>query len=139
MKLSERFKICKTSSTGISAVNIEGCTVHSLLSELLHDVDFWKTVEYDALVIDEISMVNGALFDQIYTGIKRINSIRTKPISLIICGDTLQLPPVDFKSGYFFNAHHFEDFEMHAYTAKLSECKRQDNLEFIDVLQRVRT
>ena len=50
----------------------------------------------------------------------------------------MQLPPVNSTSFYVFNAHHFEDFEMNAYTAKLSECKRQDNKEFIDVLQRVR-
>ena len=138
-KLSEMFKLCKTSSTGISAVNIEGCTIHSMLRGIMFDKDDeWKNADYDALVIDEISMLSGVLFDQIYTGIKKINEKREKPICLIVCGDVMQLPPVNSTSGYFFNAHHFEDFEMNAYTAKLSECKRQDNKEFIDVLQRVR-
>ena len=138
-KLGEMFKLCKTSSTGISAVNIEGCTIHSMLRDIMFDkYDEWKNADYDALVIDEISMLSGVLFDQIYTGIKKITEKREKPICFIVCGDVMQLPPVNSTSGYFFNAHHFEDFEMNSYTAKLSECKRKDNKEFIDVLERVR-
>ena len=73
-KLGEMFKLCKTSSTGISAVNIEGCTIHSMLRDIMFDkTDEWKNTDYDALVIDEISMLSGVLFDQIYTGIKKIN------------------------------------------------------------------
>ena len=100
LKLSEIFSIFKTASTGVASVNISGNTIHSSISEIN------ESSAYDAIVIDEISMIDGAMFDRIYTIIKKINSKRTKPISLIICGDSLQLPPVDSKSGYVFNAYH---------------------------------
>ena len=132
LKLSEMFNIYKTASTGVASVNISGSTIHSAL------VEFNENICHDAIVIDEISMIDGATFDRIYMTIQKVNSKRKTPISLIICGDVLQLPPVDSQSGYFFNAHNFNNFETNAYTAKLNECKRQEDKEFIDIQRRIR-
>ena len=43
LNLSEQFKLCKTASTGIASVNIEGCTIHSMLRDIMFDkTDEWK-------------------------------------------------------------------------------------------------
>jgi len=100
-----------------------------------------KLKTYDYIVIDEISMIDGHKFDEIIDRIKFLNKKRSKKIGeikLIICGDPLQLPPVENDSGYFFNAGQFADFEKSSYTCVLREVKRQNNKEFIDVLSRVR-
>ena len=50
----------------------------------------------------------------------------------------MQLPPINSVSGYFFNGGEFGDFEFNAYTCKLKEVKRQNNKQFIELLERVR-
>jgi ATP-dependent DNA helicase PIF1 len=99
-----------TASTGIAATNIDGMTLHSFagigLGEenkqvLLEKVNKntkcnkrWK--EARILIIDEISMVDGDLFDKLEYIARGIRG-NDKPfggIQLICCGDFLQLPPV---------------------------------------------
>ena len=136
--------IC-TASTGTAAVNLNGCTTDSLLKLiqnkklLIKDSNTcFNDCEY--IVIDEISMIDGAKFDEITKRISFINKHREncKPIKLIICGDCMQLPPINSVSGYFFNGGEFGDFEFNAYTCKLKEVKRQNNKQFIELLERVR-
>lgn len=102
-----------TASTGIAAVNIGGTTLHSwagiglglepaknLAGKFLGQgkfrpvLDRWRAVKY--LIIDEVSMLDGALFDTLET-IARLVRRNDKPfggIQLILSGDFCQLPPV---------------------------------------------
>lgn len=100
-----------TSTTGISAYLISGNTLHSALkiglgnesvayyinlfekkSPLLGDV--WRKI--DVLIIDEVSMLDPALFDKLNTIAKiiRKDSSPFGGIQLILFGDLLQLPVV---------------------------------------------
>ena len=66
-------------------------------------VNFLKQKQF--IVIDEITMVDGATFDKILKIINFINSYRSDKgkcaLQLVIVGDTMQLPPVNSISVYF--------------------------------------
>lgn len=99
------------STTGVSAINIGGSTLHRwagiktgdkdkriLLQNILSDkklVERWRKVEI--LFIDEISMLGGELFDKIDYIAKNLR-IFDQPmggIQLVVSGDLLQLPPIN--------------------------------------------
>ena len=51
----------------------------------------------------------------------------------------MQLPPVEkLISGYYFNGGEYDLLYKNSYFCSLSEVKRQDNIEFIEILKRVR-
>ncbi|CAG8840638.1 5037_t:CDS:1, partial [Cetraspora pellucida] len=102
-------KIGVTSSTGLSALNINGMTLHKFASIGIMDkpfneiIDNIKDKQYiynrwlntEILIIDEISMINAETFDFID---KVAHEIREEDepfggIQLVISGDFLQLPP----------------------------------------------
>jgi ATP-dependent DNA helicase PIF1 len=104
-----------TASTGIASVNISGTTLHSFAGvglakesaeKLAKDVgenkskrEKWKNAKY--LIIDEISMIDGILFDKLEY-IARFIRKNNRPfggIRLILSGDFLQLPPVEKVDG----------------------------------------
>jgi ATP-dependent DNA helicase PIF1 len=98
-----------SASTGIAACNVDGCTLHSFggvglamgTAEELYDkviknknsTNRWRRTK--VLVIDEVSMTDGHLFDKIDYIARRIRNTERAfgGIQLIICGDFLQLPP----------------------------------------------
>ena len=99
-----------TASTGLAACNVGGVTLHSFggiglgkedVSELVKKIkrnqkakNRWARTK--VLVIDEISMVDGDLFDKLEAIAKTIRS-SGRPfggIQLVITGDFFQLPPV---------------------------------------------
>lgn len=99
-----------TASTGLAACNIGGMTLHSFggiglgedpVSRLVDKIrknrkahQRWKSTK--VLVIDEISMIDGGLFDKLEE-ISRIINKNDMPfggIQLVITGDFFQLPPV---------------------------------------------
>ena len=155
-KLNEQFKMIMTASTGTAAVSFGGFTIDCLLMLHQHRCNmvyyddevkksFLKNEDLntcDYIVIDEISMIDGHKFDDIIIRLKYVNEHRQNGnIKLMICGDSMQLPPVDadeIKSGYYFKAGSFEEFEKLYYTCKLLEVKRQNNKDFIELLKRVR-
>lgn len=103
--------VAVTASTGKAAFGIGGTTLHSFAGiqlgrgtkeELSSRVVFnknaaqrWK--EVNTLIIDEISMIDGELFDKLEYIARYIrkNTNRFGGIQLILVGDLLQLPPVD--------------------------------------------
>jgi ATP-dependent DNA helicase PIF1 len=114
IKLLKKFhppsRVFATAPTGVAAFAIRGQTLHSfagighhmldrhaLLNRVLNDTkayNRWKKVE--ALVIDEISMVDGELFESLESIAREI---RDKDevwggIQLVVCGDFFQLPPI---------------------------------------------
>ena len=102
--------VAVTASTGLAACNIGGITLHSfagiglgigdeamLLKKVRRSAkhrERWKSIK--ALVIDEISMIDGNLLDKL-DGIAKTIRRSKKPfggIQIILCGDFFQLPPV---------------------------------------------
>ena len=105
-------KVGITSTTGTSAVLFGGTTLHSflgiglgrdttvnLVKKIMETANIskrWRAL--DILIIDEISMLNPALFDKLNQIGKVIRNNYEKPfggIQLILSGDFLQLPVVD--------------------------------------------
>ena len=99
-----------TSTTGTSAILLNGTTLHSYLGigtgadtveKLVSKITGWKWLRerwcnLQCLIIDEISMLDPDLFDKLeyIARIIRKNSIAFGGIQLILSGDFLQLPCV---------------------------------------------
>ena len=103
-------RVAVTASTGLAACNVGGVTLHSFggiglgkeaVPELVKKIkrnqkakNRWLRTK--VLVVDEISMVDGDLFDKL-EAIARIVRNNGRPfggIQLVITGDFFQLPPV---------------------------------------------
>jgi ATP-dependent DNA helicase PIF1 len=106
----EQDRIAVTASTGLAACNIGGVTLHSFAGIGIgrEDVDVLvKRIKRNSkakhrwlrtkiLVVDEISMVDGALFDKLEAVARQVRN-NGRPfggIQLVITGDFFQLPPV---------------------------------------------
>ncbi len=135
----------KTSSSGISAVNIGGTTVHSTLGyfntvSLLHHVVSGKILKrlekialsFERLCIDEISMLPGQDLDLIVTAIDRLEALRGIKLGLEVSGDLGQLEAVEGSS--FIEAKCWPRFNV----TQLTEVKRQENKDFVHALMLVR-
>lgn len=120
-----RFKqIVVTSTTGISAVSINGVTLFSYLGIGLGTGEAtnlylkikkspthlkrWK--ELNVLVIDEVSMLSPVLFDKLETLARSIrqNNLPFGGIQLVLSGDFFQLPPVKADGELCFDALSWE-------------------------------
>jgi ATP-dependent DNA helicase PIF1 len=103
-------RVAVTASTGLAACNVGGITLHSFsgiglgkedVPELVRKIkknqkakNRWMRTK--TLVIDEVSMVDGELFDKLEAIARNIRN-NARPfggIQLIITGDFFQLPPV---------------------------------------------
>ncbi|KAI5118403.1 hypothetical protein M0805_007537 [Coniferiporia weirii] len=144
-----------TASTGIAACNIGGVTVHSFsgiglgietAEQLATKVKRNKKamsrwLRTKVLIIDEVSMVDGDLFDKL----ARIGSILRKKaepfggIQVIVTGDFFQLPPI-MKNGtpkFAFEAQLWgETIKQHTYN--LTKVFRQRDEDFVDMLNEMR-
>ena len=130
-----------TASTALAASHfddsMEACTLHKLAG-VKYDgsADGNGFGVIDVLVIDEISMIGHTLFETIEeTARKTLHSdLPMGGIQVIGCGDFYQLSPVE--SSYCFESrkwrHVFPNFVV------LKTVCRQDNLEFINILNKVR-
>lgn len=145
-------------STGISAVNIGGYTLHSFfvfaiasnLEELrVQDrknrgrISELKKVlkNLDLIVIDEISMVSADLIDMIYY---RLESLDYSGRVLVV-GDFYQLPPIvksERNNALFGQSFYaFESSAWSKFNFKpliLEEIKRTNDLEFANILSYIR-
>ncbi|MDR2789992.1 MAG: AAA family ATPase [Campylobacteraceae bacterium] len=163
-RLIERYKndkkqVVVLGSTGISAVNIGGQTIHSFFAfgicknteELLrYDKNKKRLKELygilsntDLLIIDEISMVSASLMEMIRY---RLNASAFRG-SILFVGDFFQLPPIrkkdEFDGGSLFGdeIYAFESSAWKSYNPKILELttpKRTSDKRFFYILNRVR-
>jgi ATP-dependent exoDNAse (exonuclease V) alpha subunit len=145
-------------STGISAVNIGGQTIHSFFvfgissnfDELTASDRYAKSrikelakilQKTDLIVIDEISMVSADLMDMILYRL-RTTKYRGK---LLVVGDFYQLPPVRkhqnndsifAENVYAFEGSSWEYFNFES--VELKKVKRTSDIEFMQVLEKIR-
>lgn len=110
MHVREPDRVAVTASTGLAACNIGGVTLHSFggiglgkeeVPELVKKINRnqkakQRWLRTKILIIDEISMVDGALFDKLerIACTIRKNGRPFGGIQLVITGDFFQLPPV---------------------------------------------
>lgn len=144
-----------TAMTGIAALNISGCTVHSQAgiglarksaAALVKDMKTQKRHAWrqcTTLIIDEVSMLSRELFEKLDEIARTIRG-GTRPfggIQLVLTGDFYQLPPVSqetegpstefcFQSPLWASAVPVQ--------IELTHVFRQTDLEFVALLQEVR-
>ena len=150
-------KVVLTSTTGVSAFNIKGQTIHSwsgliLPPQIPQDVDKflkricdkialsvkfrarWRSIKY--LLIDEISMLGANYIEVMDTVAKTIrkNNLPMGGIKIICSGDMLQLPPVN--DDFCFKSPVWEELNFQYFV--LTKAFRFSEQHWIDVLTRVR-
>lgn len=155
--LYEKDHVAVTASTGLAACNIGGVTIHSYTGIGLGKGDgdmLYKKVrrskkhlrrwqEMRALVIDEVSMLDGELLDKLNHVAKKIRKNHTPfgGIQVIFCGDFFQLPPVS-KDPHNPTKFAFESTSWKEgvdITVMLKRVFRQQgDLKFIEMLNKMR-
>lgn len=147
---SEGIVLNKTASTGVAALNISAQTLHSFLGIGLGDgtrEELFSRVKSNKkalkrlqgaklILIDEISMISGELFDKFYAIIKKF--CRSTP-RVVICGDALQLPPVfrDEDEVFFFETDGW--VSLNPKTILLTEiCRQKDGSDYAIALSKIR-
>ena len=164
--ISKKLAVCLCASTGIAALNIGGETAHKMFHipvPCFENPSFAKNKKgaitpailksialVDILIIDEISMLTAPAFNFMMKVLHKAEKIKGSKIRVVVVGDLNQLPPVVTKndekllkkfgydkSGYCFTTKEWEN--CHFKVAELTEVKRQDNREFIDNLNKIRT
>ncbi len=149
---SQNVNIHITSTTGISAVAINGMTIHKwggIGISTLDEVDIvvnkintrnpdcrsrWKKCEI--LVIDEISMLSADTFDLLNIVGQNIRR-NSKPfggIQIILTGDFMQISPV--KGTFAFRSQIWDSLNMQ--TILLSTPHRFTDSKYFEMLQRIR-
>lgn len=151
--------IAVLASTGISAITINGQTIHSFFqfpprfiqqSEIRFLGRTRQLIQkLDAIVIDEASMVRADIMDGIDYSL-RINRVNDQPfggVQMILMGDLFQLPPVvradtrgifekKYTSPYFFSARVFQEAPIRC--IELIHIFRQKDPKFIALLNNIR-
>lgn len=153
--------------TGVAAINAEGVTIHSLFQlpfgplipgqvrERMAQRRFSKKKikllkSLDLLIIDEISMVRSDVLDGIDEVLRRYRN-DDRPfggLQLLMIGDLHQLPPVvkpqewdllrmHYQTPYFFGSLALQKTD--AVTIQLKHIYRQQDDQFIDLLNKVRS
>jgi energy-coupling factor transporter ATP-binding protein EcfA2 len=153
-------KFVKVAPTGIAALNISGETIHSFFhfstQMIFTDEPYNEKVEaklrgVEMIVIDEISMVRADIMDRIDSSL-RVNTGVDLPFGGLIVlaiGDPYQLPPVltreetsEFRklymSEYFISSKIFMSEETEICVQSLTKVFRQSDLEFIELLDKLR-
>jgi ATP-dependent exoDNAse (exonuclease V) alpha subunit len=154
-------KIAVVAPTGIAALNVQGETIHSFFRfpprpigvedvEEMEDKSLYTAL--DVVIIDEISMVRADVLDGIDRFLRLNAREKTESfggLRMILIGDPYQLPPVvaspaerrylgaSYKTPYFFSARALRVSGME--TIELRKVFRQQESEFIDLLNSIRT
>jgi ATP-dependent exoDNAse (exonuclease V) alpha subunit len=156
-------KIAVLAPTGVAALNVRGQTIHSFFGlkpnataeSIVKAAKFSKNLlmyrSLDAIVIDEISMVRADLLDGVDMFLRAVRRVKLPfgGMQMIFIGDLYQLPPVVinherdyfktvYKSPYFFDAHAANDPDFSMQYIELEKIYRQQEKDFIEVLNAVR-
>lgn len=143
--------------TGVSALNVQGQTIHSLFRFAPRFIDL-ATLKYDRrklfkelelLIIDEISMVRADIFDGIdkFLKLARKNKEPFGGVQICVIGDLFQLPPIISNEEKEFFAQYYDSpffFSTQAYknadfqTIQFSTIHRQNDAQFIQILNSIR-
>lgn len=140
--------------TGIAALNVQGVTIHRLLS-LTPKSDIIgvnpkripeKLKKVRRVIVDEISMCRSDLFIWLSKCLRMAENKGKYHVQLIVCGDFCQLPPVvatDVEKEYFANGKEYafntdEWKSWHFTNINLSEIVRQSNRQFAKALNEIR-
>jgi ATP-dependent DNA helicase PIF1 len=157
LETNHKFHPVITSTTGVSAFNINGITIHSWIGATLpssqpQNLEKWLKQVIDSknvlnqreshqsttlLIIDEISML-GASFLDLIDFILRYNRKCEKTfggLQVLASGDMLQLPPVN--DAWPFESEVWKDLNFKTYI--LTTRHRFDDKNYADLLDRVRT
>jgi hypothetical protein len=154
--------------TGVAAINAGGVTLHSLLQlpfePFIPNFEGKKKLDYhfklrkskiemlrelDLLIIDEVSMLRADMLDAIDYLLRRYRNIPLPfgGVQMLFIGDMFQLPPVVqtaeweqlkhyYPSPFFFHAQALNDYPL--LYIELKKIYRQQDQQFIDILNRVR-
>ena len=130
-------------ASGVAALNVGGRTIHSLFSLSL-DVDWqikegtilwWMSRNADMIIVDEFSLLLNKLLHTLNDILHKVRRDKRNPfggITMLLVGYPLQLLAVDLD---IFNSALFRN---HFVPVVLTEVMRQDDGQFIDLLNRVR-
>ncbi|KAK4275530.1 hypothetical protein QN277_018595 [Acacia crassicarpa] len=152
-------RVSITASTGIAACAIKGQTLHSfagigmlnynrkvMLDRIIMNRKAYKRwLNVQALVIDEISMIDAELFDTLEFIAREVKGVESVwgGIQLVVCGDFFQLPPIPNKGSswtsvkFAFEAESWnKSFDMQIEFTKIF---RQSDILLIKLLQGIRT
>jgi ATP-dependent DNA helicase PIF1 len=148
-------RVAITASTGLAACNIGGVTLHSFagiglgnnsVPELVKKIKRNPKAKHrwmrtKVLIIDEVSMVDGDLFDKLEAIARELrkNGRAFGGIQLIITGDFFQLPPVPERgtvARFAFNANSWNSSIEE--TIALHKVFRQKDPEFAGILNQMR-
>lgn len=154
----EEGAVAVTASTGLAAVNISGTTLHSFagiglgkepyqdlvkkIKRSKKSLKKWRNCK--VLVIDEISMISGELFDKldnIACSLRRTDD-PFGGIQIVACGDFFQLPPVikdddDHSNRFCFNSNGWQR-TMELSISLTTVFRQKGDLEFIRMLNEMR-
>lgn len=163
--ISKHDNVLVVAPTGIAALNIGGETMHKVFHipvPAFESPSFAKNkkgaittamlnviANADTIILDEVSMARNAEFAFMIKVIRKAEKIKGSKIRIIVSGDFSQLPPVvkktelklmkKFKfheSGYAFTTPEWKSCNFKV--IELTDIKRQDNKEFIKVLNEIR-
>jgi ATP-dependent exoDNAse (exonuclease V) alpha subunit len=146
-----------TASTGISAVNIGGSTIHSWagiglanqpIEQIIENIFLpkfskvrRKIIKTKTLAIDEISMISREvleILDQVFRAV-RGNEKPMGGMQMLFFGDFLQLPPINRdnnSSNFCFDSKTWEDLDFH--NIILDKIFRQSDEKFVKLLNNLR-
>jgi ATP-dependent DNA helicase PIF1 len=155
-------KVVVLSPTGISALNVQGQTIHSFFQfppKLMHEGEIFINKRLirllsavEAIIIDEVSMVRADVMDAIDYSLKlhRKSVAPFGGVQMLFFGDLYQLPPVvstqeereyfrtTYTTAYFFDAHVFQK-HVPLRMIELTRVYRQSERNFIRLLDAIRT
>jgi ATP-dependent DNA helicase PIF1 len=155
-KLIEKLKndnqiVAITATTGCAACLINGQTINSwgglgtgefAVDTIVKNILKFKKItknwrKTDVLIIDEISMMSKELFEKINSigKIVRNNNLPFGGLKLIFVGDFNQLSPVNGE--FIFKSDLFE--QIFEYGIFLNKIYRQNNVDFLNLLNEIRT
>lgn len=153
-------KIVVLAPTGVSALNVQGQTIHSFF-RFKNDITFDKVKKItksnsktiyekiDAIIIDEISMVRADILDCV-DKFMRLNCRSILPFAgkqMLFFGDPYQLPPIittaerkmfktKYPTGYFFSSAVMSNISFKI--IELDRIFRQRDEKFIEILNSIR-